>query len=372
MENKENKEDKENTYYNNLKYDIHINKTHKENILAMSGGGTYATVFSMGAIKCLNDFKILENINLYSSVSGSTITQQFIESNTYNNVFYYDTFKSNIYSFFEKCVYVKILYKLLNPLSWFNLNETIFSTIENNINLKETSPNDKFLYNYIDLKTFKPSQDHTDIYNDKYFHEKRIFRCTNIFEFFNNQGSMDLGYIDNNGLITLLNKYDFNNLYVITVQTNDIINNLTWYQYIKLILFNSIPLFVNLSNYNSIIASLEIINSRKKLQNLVLIKPSNPNYSKCPYINKIYKDTFSNFFVDIVSKDMYNGITHLNIDMLKIIENLGYLESLRKLSKLHNKEIDDSYIKANLPNNDDKYMDNNFVKSIYEKSFNKK
>lgn len=85
-------------------------------ILTFSGGGTRAAAFSYGVLKGLRDYRLLDEIDVISSVSGGSFTSAYF--GLYGDKIF-DDFESK---FLKKKIQTNLEDTFLNPFNWFDLS----------------------------------------------------------------------------------------------------------------------------------------------------------------------------------------------------------------------------------------------------------
>jgi NTE family protein len=126
-------------------------------ILTFSGGGTRAASLSYGVLKELRRQKLLDQIDVISSVSGGSFTS------TYYGLYGEKIFEDFEEKFLKKPIQTRLIDTFINPLNWFDLSfdnrsDYIASYYEDEIfgkktfaDLKEDGP--KIIINATDLST---------------------------------------------------------------------------------------------------------------------------------------------------------------------------------------------------------------------------
>jgi predicted patatin/cPLA2 family phospholipase len=305
--------------------------------LVLTGGGTLQTFFSMGAVACLVDNGLFE-FDLISAISGGTILMTFIDLCT--NPFFNYASKPNWYNqYVRKNIYFLTKSKFLAYFikSKFDLVKTknyIFNNIPD-FNQTMTSENTNLLceYNYIDANIRKTTCDHTDIIDLKngvkkdYWYVIRPARCGLPFTNFNNKPTYDAGNVGNIPVTTLLTRYKPKRIIIVKVQSK--------------LIYDKYPDLSNLDLLNNWLFN-NMYASEESLEDMIdlSITPNHKNIfcSISNSLNKskdpIHKGLFDNIRLDYdFFLQFYNGFLYTNEDVLKIIENEGYIQMYHCLKK---------------------------------------
>jgi hypothetical protein len=305
--------------------------------LVLTGGGTLQTFFSMGAVACLIDNGLFE-FDLITAISGGTILMTFIDLCT--NPFFNYASKPNWYNqYVRKNIYFLTKSKFFAYFikSKFDLVKTenyIFNNIPD-FNQTMTSENTNLLceYNYIDANTKTITCDHTDIIDLKngvkkdYWYVIRPARCGLPFCNFYNLPAYDGGNIGNIPVSSLLTRYKPKRLIIIKVYSKLIYDkypDLTYTDLLKNWLFS------NTDTSEDSLDDMIDLSIKQNPKNIFCSMSNSFNQSKDP----IHKGLFDNIKLDYDKLlRIYNGLLYTNEDVLKIIENEGYIQMYHCLKK---------------------------------------
>ncbi len=307
------------------------------NALVLTGGGTLQAFFAMGAVGCLIDNGLFD-FELITAVSGGTLLLTFID--LCNNTMFNYSKKKNWYNrYVRKSIYKLATSKFIAYFikTRFDLQKTqeyVFKQIpefNKSIESETTDPNCE--YNYIDANKKIFSCDHTDIIDIKnnikqdYWFFVRPARCTLPFFNFYNRPTYDAGNVGNIPVSTLLTRYSPKRTIIIKVYSNLIYDKYPDLSYFDLLtgwLFTNMAASENSLN-NTI--DLSLPNNNK---NIMCSMSNSYNKSK----DKYHKNLFDNVKLDIeFLKRLYNGIVYINEDIMKIIENEGYIQMYYQLKR---------------------------------------
>jgi len=305
--------------------------------LVLTGGGTLQTFFSMGAVACLIDNGLFE-FDLISAISGGTLLMTFIDLCT--NPFFNYASKPNWYNQYVR----KNIYNIANskPIAYFikskiDLQKTqnyIFNNIQD-FNQDLTSENTNLLceYNYIDANTKTITCDHTDIIDLKngvkkdYWWAIRPCRCSLPFTIFNNKPTYDAGNVGNIPVTSLLTRYNPKRLIIIKVYSKLIYDkypDLTYPDLLKNWLFS------NVDTSEDSLDNMIDLSIKPNPKNIFCSISNSFNQSKDP----IHKGLFDNIKLDYdMLLRLYNGLLYANEDIMKIIENEGYIQMYHCLKR---------------------------------------
>ena len=311
-----------------------------KNVLVLTGGGTLQTFFSMGAVGCLIDNGLFE-FDLISAISGGTLLMTFIDLCT--NPFFNYASKPNWYNQYVR----KNIYKVANSKfcayfikSKFDLQKTqdyIFNNIQD-FNQTMTSENTNLLceYNYIDANIRKITCDHTDIIDLKngvkkdYWWAIRPARCGLPFCNFYNRPAYDAGGVGNIPVTSLLTRYKPKRLIIVKVYSKVIYDKYPDKSYTDLL---GNWLFNNMDTSEDSLEDMIDLSIQPNPKNIFCSISNSLNQSKDP----IHKGLFDNIKLDYdMLLRIYNGFLYTNEDVMKIIENEGYIQMYHCLK--HTKE----------------------------------
>jgi len=350
--------------------DLRIVKQRKKvkNLLLISGGGVSATFFSMGALRCLFDNNLF-NFDVISSVSGSTILLHFIEQ-SYHQGFYkedrwYEKYiRGPLYEATKEPAFIKLLFYSLEPdaLSKINLEylNGTFKLYNRPLDTKKLYTKTDFRYNYLDANTQHVSDDHTDLVDPAkdffspnwYFF--RLFRCTLPFTVINDRPAYDAGTADNNSLSTTLSQYDADNIFLVASLSDYI-----YKKYKKLSVFELYTNLIGAVTNASGKATVHLGDLSIEAKNIYLTKYST---NLDPSEDIYHKNLFSNYYNEISqNKAFYIGVLFENSDMLKVLENEGYIQMYYELKRNRKNKLKN--IVFDIPNPD---VYNSNVKNIYD------
>jgi len=336
------------------------------NLLVVSGGGISATFFAMGAVKYLIDNNLF-SFDVISSVSGATILIHFIElavSYKFNKEknWYNKYIRDVFYDLASEPIAIKILLYGLDINGTKRAMNELFRTKIKVYDKIFSGKNDfaKFEYNYLDANTNHLSDDHRDLIDPdnnilvENWYTFRLLRCCLPFTSINNIDSYDAGGADNNGLTTVISKYDAKNIILISSFSDFIYAEYKRKNVLQLIL-NSLNSIINTS-----------VKATSHLGQLAL---ENKNTVICKYSNglimstdKFHNGLFNDYYNDVPSfKSYYNGVFFIHLPMLKVIENEGYIQMKTALEK--SKYIQNKNKIFDIPNPD---VYNDTAKEIYE------
>ena len=339
-------------------FNIHIKRKKIKNLLLIGGGGTSATFYALGAVKCLIDNDLFD-FDVISAVSGATFLTHFIELamhfNYYKKHNWFNIYVRDIlYKFIEENIFHKLLVNKFDFTYVFNsyfdfILKPFNKTIKNNPNIKT-----KFHFNSIDFYKQNVEFDHPDIYDinnnvkiDNWY-IYRLLRSVMPMFFYNNKVSLDAGICDLNGF-SILTKYDPENVIVISPVSNIKKDKYTPHNNIKFIRRISGTVFE--TSYKAVDDMAKIILQDK---NVLFCNMSNTlTKSK----DKYHKNLLDDYYNDITHfKTCLVGVIFSNTKLLKIMENEGYIQMYYSLKQEHRN------IKFKIPN-PDVYNEN--VRKIY-------
>ena len=314
------------------------------NILTLSGGGTGATSFSMGAVGYLVKHGLFDQYDTINAVSGSTVLLTLLEP-TYalgrmKEPDWYNKYIRNVmYSLMKQRLAAKMIVKYMNPINWFrnpaDVLATVFAPLWDTL-LKDYNTSfvgytgRKFLYNYIDVDTWHISTDHSDLYNPETgervpnWYIVRMWRCCLPFSYGNYRRSMDAGFIDNNALYTMLDLYKFEKSMTVTTEVDlypspivrkEVSSFWALVQFIgsAIIDWSTIP-----ANKLNIHLSTTILGILKR--NGTDIRIAYPEWNPELYAHPL----------DLKAQ-IYNGLLFCDEPVARITENLGYVAMHRAL-----------------------------------------
>ena len=316
----------------------------KENVALISGGGLNQTFFSMGSFKCLvdnNRFYDKKTKKFYfhviAAISGGTLLAVFLDLAT-NTQFSYHLQDNWYEKYIRAPIYTLSKANLLkfsvnNQFNISKLSKYVFELIpEYNKPLTVENTNIRFEYYYIDVNTNSIISDHSDIINFKdgvnvskvpYWYFIRLARCCLPLTNFYNRPTYDGGSICNNPTPVLTEKYSASQCIIIA-------SNL------KLI-YDSYP---KLPVTTQILGALgTIINSANSTINSALdYSSTNICSSMSNSLSKSNDTEHKGLFTDWekqIPKNIryYNGVLFCYSDILKVVENEGYIQMFRALKK---------------------------------------
>ena len=338
-----------------------------KNLLLISGGGVSATFLSMGAIKCLIENNLFD-FDVISSVSGGTIMLHFIEQ-CYHKGFYkengwFDKYiRSRLYEVIKEPIFIKLLLYGINVEGLTNLSielfDRFFPDYKDPLDVNKLYKDTDFRYNYLDANTQHISDNHDDILNPKkdfysdnwYF--LRLLRCTAPFTNINNKPSYDAGTSDNNSFSTTFSQFEAENVYLIAA-----INDFIYKKYKIMNFIDTIANLIGAVTNASGKATIHLSEQLAENKNIILCKFSNNLITSN---DENHKYLFSNYYDDVSQLKTYLvGVLFENSDMLKVLENEGYIQMHYALK--NNKKLKLNKINFNIPNPD---VYNSDVKKIY-------
>ena len=340
-------------------------------ILMLAGGGTTQTLFSMGAVKCLVDNGMFYDkktdkfyFELISAISGGTLLLTFLDLATNPQYSYHK--KDDWYNLYVRkqmyaCFTSNVIAKSVKT-GFSNPEKEIFDLIpEYNEYLTTENTNIECKFNYIDANLQVVSSYHGDMIdlakNIKIsnWHIIRTMRCTLPFTHFNGRGTYDAGAVSNIPIATALTEYEAKDTFTIVANTQLIYDSYPEKSWAELG-FGAISNIMSGANH-SINGLLDLIINEKGV-NLMCSMPNELNDAK----DKTYKGIVRHFG-DEVSKSVifYNGIFFHDLESMKLIENLGYIQMYAQLkSKFPKKKL-----VFDIPNPE--VYEREKAKAIYEK-----
>jgi len=346
-------------------------------LLLLSGGGMNSVLFTLGAIGNLIDNGIFYDYEVIGSVSGGAIVLHYIElCYKYNLVgtedWYNKYVRKPIYDVIMNNEFMKLFqlygYQLFTDtelfLSHFNklLLPSMFKKDKKkklkNANIKYP----KFLFNYVNANASIIDHNHDDIKNDKNYYVKRLLRCcSTLINFtFQNKSTYDAGIVDNIATSKLLNIYNSKNVTLVSA-SNYIVYKKSRLSNGFLTTINLLSLFFNTGNVANF---MNIIDGSDALMgvNKMICYSSN---SKNPSTNPVHKNLFSDFMLNnsMLKRNFFILYpTNNNMNMLKLIENEGYIQMHSQIKK--NIIYKNNILKFHIPNK--KQYDKKTARKIYK------
>jgi hypothetical protein len=336
--------------------------------ICMSGGGSFASTFALGAMRRMNECDLLLDADVYACASGSTFIMHLLQLCILDKIVYapgpenkykvpvdrswFDKYlRATVYQAYPYTLYMTMIVNLLNPYNLYNFNKTVLNVFTQfeakfpefyQLSYADVDEDPhKYLYTYINITNYQTSSYNDDLINSKTPIDSinwgwRILRSTMPFLYHNNILSIDSGLIDNNAILPVLDVYSPKELYVITVVFN--LPNLP-----STVMLPSVSsIFSYLYNQIGNIGSLEDLISHNimkgyrdyfvnddAIQIAQSIYPSNSQFAvnSAGYSNGFVanKGIFDNFVDDAgyIKRDT-NGLLFYEEDMIRIIENEGY------------------------------------------------
>jgi hypothetical protein len=313
------------------------------NICLISGGGINQTFFSMGSMKCLVDNKRFYDkktnkfyFDVISSISGGTILSTFLDMAT--NPQYNYHLKDDWYNIYiRKPLYDLACSNILknalkNKFDLEKISQYLFDTIKYyNLPLTDLNTNIIFEYYYLDATINKVSCNHGDLIDLSkgikvdYWYLIRLSRCCIPLTNFYGKPTFDGALTNNIPIIEVVNKYNSNNCIIIAA-----LLNLTYDSYPKINLFNQIINVIG-TTMNTSNNSINVVFTNLESDNVICSSMSNSfTKSKDP----MHKNLFSNYEADIdMNIRFYNGILFCYSDILKVVENEGYVQMYYELKR---------------------------------------
>ena len=331
--------------------------------LILTGGGTNQTFFSMGAVKCLIDNNMFD-FEVISGISGGTLLLTLIDLSicykfNLENDWYNIYIRKPVYAFANSnplCTFIK------NGFDFAKFAPYIFSVMSDYAKTLDTTNIEIICeYNYIDASRLVISNDHTDVLDIEkgiklpYWYFIRPFRCIFPFTILNGKPTYDAGAVANVPVNTIFTKYIPKQIFIILATPSLIYDKYPEKTYLDLITgaISNITASANHSLQDMI--DLNIINCETKLY----CSMSNSLYKSK---DKYHKDLFTDYVQQISRlKRFYNGALYNDQNLIKIIENEGYIQMYYKLLET----FPDKKLVFEIPN-PDVYNDN--VKNILNAS----
>lgn len=329
-----------------------------KDMLIISGGGVSATFFTMGAVKCLIDNDML-NFDVMSSVSGGTLLLHFVEQSyhqgyTKEDNWYEKYIRKPFYDVTREPLFAKLL---INGFTPKGLQKTVLELLQGPLIAYYNKPLDVnklykktiFEYNYLAGNGQHISDDHRDLIDlekgvkQDNWYTYRLMRCTLPYTKFNDIPAFDAGSADNSAFSTTLSKYEAQNVFYIASDIDFVYKKYPKKSYLKDI-SGVLTAVVNASSKASV--HLATITLDKK--NVILCKYSNGHIKS---EDKYHKDLFNDYYTETPRiKTFYNGVLFTDHNMLKVIENEGYIQmyyGIKKSRGYKNKKLE-----FKIPNSD--------------------
>jgi hypothetical protein len=372
--------------------------------ICMSGGGSFASTFALGAARRMNECDLLLDADVYSCASGSTFLMHLLQlcildkivykpgpENKYRNPVdrsWYDKYiRTTAYAAYADTLYMTVAVNLLNPYNAYKFTDTVirvFSDFESKFpEFYQLSYADvdkdphQYLYAYINAVNYQTTNDNSDLINSSTPITSvnwgwRILRSTFPILFHKGVVSVDSGLIDNNGILPVLDVYSPKELYVITVlfqppnlpKTVSVPSVMTLLSYV----FNNLSQFANgVVNTNLMKGYRDYILNDDAIQIAQSVYPSHSQFAtnSAGYTNGFVanKGIFDSFYDDVgtIKRD-WNGLFFYEEDMIRIIENEGYSQMDIALNVQGKVPADATPF--NVPNPD--YNDYTKVKAIHD------
>ncbi len=332
------------------------------NALVLTGGGTFQTFFSMGAVACLVDNGLF-NFDLITGISGGTLLLTFLD--LCSNPTYNYTLKPDWYNrYVRKSIYNLCKAKILpyictvSGFDFSKLENYIFENIPDfNKKLENVNTNVICEYNYIDGNTRTMSCDLTDILDIKnnikkpYWYIARTARCCLPFTNVYNKPTYDAGNICNIPVTTLFTRYNPNRTIIIKVYTRLIYDkypSMSYYDLFEKWLFSNI----DAADYS--LNDMVDLAVKKNNNNIMCSISNSLNKSKDKYHKGLFNDVQADFEPLL---RLYNGAFYFNEDVAKVLENEGYIQMYHQLKRTNEAKV------FKIPNPD---VYNHKVKQILE------
>jgi hypothetical protein len=296
----------------------------------------------MGSVQCLIDNDMFK-FDVISAISGGTLLLTLIDL----SYCYKFTSQKNWYNTYVRIPIYKltkesVLYTFIKSgFDYEKLSLYLFSLVpEYNRELTTTNTEVICEYNYINANTCKVTNDHSDIIDIKnpvskkpYWYFIRPLRCTMPFTNLYNIPTYDAGAVANVPVSTVLSKYDVKNIIIIEALPILYIYDSYPSQTINNLLFNGLIQLMSSAN-NSLNTMLQL--NSKDIETKLFCSMSNSlNKSKDKYHKGIFTDYVKQ---SSVITRFYNGILYNDENLLKIIENEGYIQMYYNLKKIYPKK----------------------------------
>lgn len=327
-----------------------VDTDNVNNVLTLSGGGTGAAFYVMGAVKYLVDKGLYKKYDTISGVSGSTILMSLLQPcNNWgydNEEGWYDTYVRNVlYGIAKQRILSKFLAYRLNPFNIGKSNIDLISEVLNPVfesSLKafdrpmDTFKGDKnFEFNCIHAPTWHMMSTHNDIYDPaigispKNWWLMRLMRCCLPFTYINDIMCMDAGFIDNNSISGIVTKYKFKEILFVTLSADYVNPNYdlkvkSFYEMLQFI-FSKIQKWIT-TPPNSLNSHLSMLLLNAYKNNGTIVNAVYPERKDYTYLDG------ENFNYFVGTEKYYNGLLFFDEEVARICENIGYADMHRVLS----------------------------------------
>ena len=315
-----------------------------DKVLTLSGGGTGAGCFSMGAVGYLVKHGLFDQYDTINAVSGSTMLVALLEpcyafKYTSEPDWYNKYIRSVVYAVMKQRIMAKMLIKFMNPMNWFRTGTHVAGELFAPLFAAELKPYTKdmetytgksFRSNYIDMDDWHLSYDNTDLYNPvtgdavSFFWIKRIFRCCVPFTYINRKPTMDAVFVDNMALASVLGELQFSEMLSVSTVTDYVQDPVprppvtSIWQFLKRLLniteWTTAP--PNRNNIHMSVTMCKMLRRAGKSIQLAYPRQNSKWYSK----------------PSIIMSKWYNGMLFLDEPIMRLIENMGYFEMHRTLT----------------------------------------
>jgi hypothetical protein len=395
-------------------------------VICMSGGGSAASTFTLGALRRMNECDVLLDADVYSCSSGSTFIMHLLQLCILDKIVYapgpenkykvpvdrswFDKYlRATVYQAYPYTFYMTVVVSLLNPYNLYNFSKTITKVFEQ-FEAKfpefyqlsyagvDEDPH-KYLYTYINASTYEITDYNKDLISSTTPITSinwgwRILRSTSPFLYHNEIFSVDAGLIDDNAILPIIDAYSPKEIIIITILyslpnlPSKLASDSAFFSYAGYVLPNVVLWFFNVVDYNLMKGYRDYFVNDDNIQIAQSVYPSNSqfNQNSANYSNGFTGNTglFDNFTKDMgYFKKYFNGLFFYEDDIIRIIENEGYSQmdvALNVLGKVPanatpfnlpnptytdyatNKKIYDKYVAASTL----KLMFNSFVKTVYQ------
>jgi len=305
--------------------------------LVLTGGGSLQTIFAMGAVGCLVDNKLFGH-DLITAVSGGALLLLFIDL-CFNPTFKYASKPGWYGEYVRKPMYAIATAKPVAYFvkSGFDLQKTqdyIFKTIpEFNKEFTHETVHPICEYNYINGNTYELSCDHTDVIDLKnaikrpYWWLVRPARCGLPFCNFYNKPVYDAGNISNIPVTSLLTRYSPKRVIIIKARSLLTYDNYPDATYVSLL---TGWLLSNIASAETNLNNLVDLSLLPNDDNIICSISNGLNKSQDMHHHEMFDDAWKDH--GMLAR-LYNGLLYVDEDVMKIIENEGYIQMYHQLKR---------------------------------------
>ena len=312
------------------------------NILVLTGGGTTQAFFALGACGCLHDNGMLQHDSndVISVVSGGALLATFLEM---CYLYKYDLEEDWFDRYVRKggvhaCVESEMIGHLIAYLgNLTKLKDFLFDQLpaykRSILDAKQRGP--VFEYNYIDTNLKSIISDHTDLINVETghrvenWHLLRAMRCGLPLTKIEKRGTFDAGAISNIPSSTIFKKYNVHNQLIIV----KVDSKVEYKTYPPTSVFNMIKGALSILIGTARDSVGDFINRVATSSTNIIVSTSN---KLRPSKDKYHKDLFqSKTHFDMMNTitRKYNGLSNLDMDYAKVMDNEGYLQMYYSLEE---------------------------------------